>query len=111
MKIAVSAMGQSEKEKIDPRFGRCAGFVIYDSGTGKYSFVDNSRNAELPQGAGIQTGQAAAALGVDAIITGRTGPKATEVLKAAGVRIFTSEADTVESAVEACLQGALKEQE
>lgn len=110
MKIAISALGKTAEDKVDPRFGRTAGFVVYESETDTFSYVDNSENAALPHGAGIQTGQTVAAMEVDAIITGHCGPKASEVIKTAGIKIYGAGDSVIKDAVAACLNGSLKEQ-
>lgn len=52
MKIAVSATGKSLDSDMDPRFGRCNGFVLFDSDTGQADYLDNGANRGLAQGVG-----------------------------------------------------------
>lgn len=101
MKIAVSAMGETEQDAIDPRFGRARGFVIADTGTGAIQYSDNADNIALAQGAGIQTGQFIADQGVDVVVSGHFGPKAANVLDRAGIRMVTvPESYTVRQAID-----------
>ncbi|MFO7800961.1 MAG: NifB/NifX family molybdenum-iron cluster-binding protein [Desulfovermiculus sp.] len=101
MKIAVSSKGQNLQDAFEPSFGRSPGFVVYDTQAQTSSYIDNSKNQNLPQGAGIQTAQTITASGVDAIISGQIGPKALEALSHAQVKLFASSASTVQEAIQA----------
>ncbi|WP_027720846.1 NifB/NifX family molybdenum-iron cluster-binding protein [Maridesulfovibrio zosterae] len=100
MKIAISAQGKGPEGSLDLRFGRASGFVIYDTDSDTYDYLDNAIQGDLPQGSGIQTAQMVVDAGAKAIITGRVGPKAEAALKKAGVLVFFSEQDTVQHALE-----------
>lgn len=73
---------------LESRFGRCARFVVARTGSTEVQTVDNDTNRNAPQGAGIQAATKVAALGVDAVVTGHTGPKAWKVLQAAGIKVY-----------------------
>ena len=109
MKIAISAAGKTLDSQVDPRFGRAAGFIIYDMETGTFEYKDNSQNLNAMQGAGIQSAKHLSDLGAGALITGHCGPKAFTALKAAGVKIFTGAAGTVAEAIEKFKHGELAE--
>jgi predicted Fe-Mo cluster-binding NifX family protein len=66
-------------------------------------------NLNAVQGAGIQTGQNIANLGVEAVITGNVGPNAFKTLNAAGIEIFLAEAQTVQEAIDLFKARKLKE--
>jgi predicted Fe-Mo cluster-binding NifX family protein len=100
MKIAISAQGKGAESPMDPRFGRCQGFVVYDTDSGAFDYVDNAGQANLPQGAGIQSAQVVADTGATQVITGRVGPKASDALEKAGVSVFFSEQNTVQQALD-----------
>lgn len=101
MKIAVSAKGPTLQDQVDPSFGRCPGFVVYDSDTQTSTYLDNSQNQNLSQGAGIQTAQLVTGAGADVIISGQIGPKALEALSHAQVQLFATSAKTVQEAIQA----------
>ncbi|WP_027369901.1 NifB/NifX family molybdenum-iron cluster-binding protein [Desulfovermiculus halophilus] len=101
MKIAVSAQGQTLQDAFDPSFGRCSGFVIYDTDAKTASFVDNSQNQSAAQGAGIQAAQAVSASAAEVLITGQVGPKAMQALSHSQLHIFSSSAGTVQEAIQA----------
>lgn len=109
MKIAVTADGPGKTGRVDTRFGRAAYIVVFDTETGEFQSHDNNVNLNLAQGAGIQTGQNVANLGVDAVITGNVGPNAYRTLAAGGVQVFLASGETVEQAAQAFRDGRLQE--
>jgi predicted Fe-Mo cluster-binding NifX family protein len=87
MKISVSARGEPLDSGVDPRFGRSAGFVQFDSETGNTSYLDNSAQRDLAQGTGVKTAQMTARAGTEVLITGQLGPKAAQVLSKSGIEV------------------------
>ena len=73
MKICVTSQGNNLDSQIDPRFGRCAFFIIAEPDTLDFEAVENS-NAQAMGGAGIQSGQLVASKDVKAVLTGNCGP-------------------------------------
>jgi predicted Fe-Mo cluster-binding NifX family protein len=109
MKIVITAQGKELSSEIDLRFGRAKWLIVVDTETGDCKAHDNIVNLNAVQGAGIQTGQNIANLGVEAVITGNVGPNAFKTLSAAGVKIFLAEKQTVAEAVESFKADNLKE--
>ncbi|OHB65799.1 MAG: dinitrogenase iron-molybdenum cofactor biosynthesis protein [Planctomycetes bacterium RBG_13_60_9] len=109
MKVAITAQGQELSSMTDLRFGRAKWIHVVDTETGEHQVQDNTVHLNLPQGAGIQTGQNIANLGVEAVITGNVGPNAFRTLNAANVRIFLAAQQTVEQAMAAFTDGRLQE--
>ena len=107
MKVVITAEGERLDSAMDPRFGRAAKFIVYDTDRDQFQAVDNAQNLNLPQGAGIQAAETVFRLGADCLITGHCGPKAFRVLQAAGVRIFTGTQGTVAQAIEQFKAGRL----
>jgi predicted Fe-Mo cluster-binding NifX family protein len=105
MKIVVTSSGETLESPVDPRFGRAAKFILYDTDTSAFEVVDNSVNVNLPQGAGIQAAGTAASLGANIVITGHCGPKAYRALVAAGVGVVVGEEGAVSGAIERFLAG------
>lgn len=108
MKVAVSASGEGAGAPVDQRFGRCAYFVFVDSETGETASRANDAVA-AGHGAGVQAAQSVVQQGAEAVISGRVGPNAYQVLSAAGVAVYQSSGQTVASAVEALKAGELVE--
>jgi len=100
MKIAISSTGKTLDSNVDLRFGRAAGFIIYDLDSESYEYVDNVQNLEAVQGAGIQAAQTIVNQNVEALITGHCGPKAFKVLTTADIKIYTGVEGTIKHAVE-----------
>jgi predicted Fe-Mo cluster-binding NifX family protein len=109
MKVAVSSSGTNLDSQIDPRFGRCAYFIIVDTDDMSFEAFDNEAIA-LGGGAGIQSSQFVVSKGAEAIITGNVGPNAVHTLSAAGVKIFPGQTGSVRDAVERYRTGEIKPQ-
>jgi predicted Fe-Mo cluster-binding NifX family protein len=109
MKITVSSQGKELDSSVDPRFGRAAQFILYDTETASYEVVSNAQSLNAAQGAGIKAAEAISSLGAQVLITGHCGPKAFETLSAAGIEIVLgAEGCTVSQALEKYKAGQLK---
>jgi predicted Fe-Mo cluster-binding NifX family protein len=108
MKIAISSQGEDLEALVDPRFGRCAYFIIYDTETKK---IESSSNPALEAmgGAGIQAAQLIADKGVEIIITGNVGPNAFQTLNQANIKIYGGASGTVKESLKKYENGELNE--
>lgn len=86
-KIAVSCEGPSLDARVDPRFGRAAGFLVVDPKTLAFDYFDNGSTQVMSQGAGIQAAEIVANAGATVVLTGFVGPKAFQALSAAKIRV------------------------
>ena len=111
MKIAFTASGNSLNEPLDSRFGRAPRFLVYDIVQNSFETIDNSKNVNAGQGAGIQSAELLAQAGVDRLVTAHCGPKAFRVLAEAGIKVFLSDAPTVAEALEDFMSGRLQSSE
>jgi predicted Fe-Mo cluster-binding NifX family protein len=111
MKVAVTSQGKELTSEVDQRFGRAKFLLVVDTETGDYVVHNNEVNLNAVQGAGIQTGQNIANLGVEAVITGNVGPNAFKTLNAADVKIFLAEKQAVSEVIEALKAGKLRQVE
>ncbi len=107
MKIAVSSSGSSMDAQVDPRFGRCQFFIIYDTDSGSSESLANEFQG-ASGGAGTQAAQMVVGKGVKVVLTGNCGPNAFAVLQNAGVQVVTGAAGTVAEAVKNFEQGSLQ---
>jgi len=107
MKVCVTAQGQGLDAPVDPRFGRAGAFVVVDTETMNAETIENA-SAEADHGAGVNAGMILARSGARALLTGHVGPKAFDVLKAAGIDVYTGASGTVHEAVNAFLDGRLQ---
>ncbi len=86
-KIAVTTVGPTLDDLLDPRFGRAAGFIIIDPATMEFEYLDNGVSQTLAQGAGIQAAENVAQAGATVVLTGFVGPKAFRALSAAKIKV------------------------
>jgi len=107
MKIAITSTGAKLEDKVDPRFGRCHYFILFDTETNKYEAVENT-GAQGMGGVGIQSGQIMADKGVKTVLTGSCGPNAFQTLQAAGIKVITGATGTVQEAIGKFKSGKLK---
>lgn len=107
MNICITADGDSLEAKVDPRFGRCAYFIFYDTCTGNFEALANA-NASGMGGVGVQNGQLMAEKGVEFILTGNLGPNAANVLQQAGIKAITGVSGKVQDAIDGFKSGKLK---
>ncbi len=106
MKIAVTSVGSTLEDQIDPRFGRARYFIIVDTTTMEFEAIENP-NLTRGGGAGVQSAQLMADRGVEAILTGNCGPNAYRTLTAADIDIVTSAKGSVADAVARFKSGEL----
>jgi predicted Fe-Mo cluster-binding NifX family protein len=106
MKIAISALEPGLEGEVDPRFGRSQYFILVEPETMHFESFRNP-NLESTSGAGIGTAQVLCEKGAGTVITGKIGPKAHQVLSAAGVRMITGVSGRVSNAIERFKAGKL----
>jgi predicted Fe-Mo cluster-binding NifX family protein len=97
-RVAISITGTDLDAALDPRFGRCRHLLVCDGDTATHHENPTATTAEF-----------VARLGVGAVITGAVGPKAMQVLRAAGIRAFASQAPTARAALAEWRAGNLPE--
>ena len=100
MKVAITSQGNQLSSEVDPRFGRCAWFILVDTEDGSWEAVDNTSSQQAAHGAGIQSAQTVARHGAEVVLTGHCGPKAFAALTAGGIRIVEGATGTVADALE-----------
>jgi len=106
MKVAITATGASLDAVMDPRFGRCAYFLVFETDTLDFEAVENP-NVALGGGAGIQSAQLMAEKGVKTILTGNCGPNAYQTLAAAGIGVIVGCSGVAKDVVEQFKAGQL----
>jgi predicted Fe-Mo cluster-binding NifX family protein len=99
MKVAITAQGKEMTSSTDPRFGRCQYFVIADTDKSSFTAIAND-NLAAGGGVGIATAQALVNHGVEVVLTGNVGPNALRVLQGAGIKVYTTQAPTVQAALQ-----------
>ncbi len=109
MKIAISSLNCGLESKIDPRFGRAKFIICYDSNTTDIECIDNSKNFNAVQGAGIKTAELVAQKNCDVVISGYLGPKAFDALNKANIKCYQKDSGTIAEAISDYESGALTE--
>lgn len=100
MKIAITSQGADTNAIIDPRFGRCAYFAIYDTESGECQFFENP-NLNSDQGAGPASVGFIANHGVSKAVAGEFGFKIKEMLDGLNIQmIIMKEAKTIADIIE-----------
>jgi len=100
MRIAISATGPKVDAEVDSHFARCQYFIIVDPETMEFEALENSTSDMADGEAGISTGQMIASKGVEAVLSGKYGPNAYQVLSAAGIRLITGVSGKVRDAIQ-----------
>jgi predicted Fe-Mo cluster-binding NifX family protein len=108
MKVAISSDGTTLKSNVDPRFGRCPYFIIYDTENDDYKHVIN-KSSQASGGAGIQAAQMISDMNAESVITGNIGPNAFRVLTAASIKIYSGASGSIKDAVEKFKSGEYRQ--
>ena len=106
MKVAVTTLGSSLEHALDPRFGRAAYILIFDTETHFVEVINQSVNAPAG-GAGIAAAQRLVDRDIDALVTGQIGPNALSVLRTAEIPIYQGIDGAARLSVEAFKAGVL----
>ena len=106
MRIAISSEGPMLDDMVDPRFGRAAGFVIYDTETQTTEYIDNGAAQMAAQAAGLMATELVAGAKATVVLSGYVGPKALQALQTAGIHVAQDlDNQTVKEAIDAFLSG------
>jgi len=88
MKILFTAHGTDWNAQMDERFGRAEYLVVYDEENEKLEAIANDTSS-MDHGAGLQTAQKVAELGVNVIITGNgAGGKVADIIKKTDIKVY-----------------------
>jgi predicted Fe-Mo cluster-binding NifX family protein len=106
MRVALTSTGSGLEAEPSGSFGRCPYFLIFDTeGEGFEAVRNPAENAS--GGAGVQAAQLLVDRKVAAVLTGRVGPHAMDVLRAAGIAIHDIGERDAPSALEDFRAGVL----
>ncbi|MDO9535045.1 MAG: NifB/NifX family molybdenum-iron cluster-binding protein [Bacillota bacterium] len=104
MKIIISSSGKELKSLLDPRFGRCPFYAIYDTEDIKWNFLTNPGALE-GSGAGIKASQFLIEQQADVLLTGDVGPNASRILNSAGIKVYSLSEVPIEEALSLYQEG------
>jgi predicted Fe-Mo cluster-binding NifX family protein len=108
MKVAISSSGTTLQSNVDPRFGRCSYYIIYDTESDSFKYVEN-KSGQATGGAGIQAAQMISNMNVESLITGNIGPNAYRVLFEASIKIYSGATGNIKDAIEKFKKGEYKQ--
>ncbi len=97
MKIAVSASEPSLDAELDPRFGRCAYFVVFDTTSEELETAPNP-HASATGGAGVQAARLVSELGAERVLYGSDAPGrdfAAQLGRVYGAKIGAAEREMI----------------
>ena len=110
--VAVSSQSlEGLNASVDMRFGRCRAFTIVKIQNGRIVEVTALENPAMMAGggAGIQAAQQIGNAGAQVVLTGNMGPNASSALQSLGITVYLGASGTVESAINAYLNGQLQQ--
>jgi len=89
-RVAISVQRDYEGlcASMDERFGRAKAFLVVDRRTGKTIETIDNRSADVSHGAGTAAATLLGSARVAAVVSGRFGPKALDVLQALGIEAW-----------------------
>lgn len=111
-RIAISIVRTDEglSALMDDRFGRAETFLVVDGDTGEVLEIIDNACVNASRGAGTAAANMLRSAGVDAVISGRFGPKAFDALRALGIEAWIAPSGiTAGEAVRLLQDGVLKQ--
>ena len=90
--ISVTHEGEGMDALMDGRFGRAEAFLVVERESGEVVETIGNESVGSSHGAGIAAANTMKSVGVDAVISGRFGPKAFDALRALGIETWVAPA-------------------
>ena len=107
LKIAVTSIDGTMEGLVDERFGRCRKLVMYAPGSKTFEVIGNEPTTGMLRSAGVQTAEQVINAGAHVVISGDFGPKALQMLRAAGIEVYSAMNMKVKEALVRFEQGTL----
>ncbi len=110
MKLAIPSKGKNLEAEISEIFARAPFFLFVEIEEGEIKKVEEWENQFLNQlsGVGMVVGQFLGEKKIDIVIVKNIGPRASEVLKGLGIKIFRGEGK-IRDILQKFIEGKLKE--
>lgn len=108
MKIVLTSTGSDLDSPPTGTFGRCPYFLFIDTESGDVTALRNPA-ADASGGAGVQAAQEVVDRGARAILTGRVGPYAMDVISGAGIPVYDIGSADSRAALDSFRAGELPE--
>lgn len=110
MIIAFATEEHGIEAELSNRFGRAKEFSIFNTETEKWSVLSNKQNLQSAQGAGIQSAQTLIKEEAQMVVAAHMGPKAFQVLQAAGIEIYLTPSAPIAKLLLDLLKGRILQQ-
>ncbi len=101
MKIGISSKGRNMQSQVDPRFGRCAYFLIVQTDDMSIEVFKNE-NETIRSNAGIHSAKFLDKKGVKAVLTGYCGANAMDIFNDCGIQVITGQAGSINDVIQNC---------
>jgi predicted Fe-Mo cluster-binding NifX family protein len=90
MLVAIASSENKDLSKVDPHFGRCNWYCLYDTDKGNLQFVENPFRDDTGH-AGCDAVDFLAEQGVTLVVAGRFGAKVVERFKSLQIQMIIPE--------------------
>lgn len=94
MKIAVTSLGPTLDDKVDPRFGRCPYFLLIETDDLSFEVLENP-HITVDGCAGHPTADLLGEKDIQAVLTGACGPHHGDELRLQGIQLITAVTDII----------------
>ena len=88
--VSVTRQGEGTDALMDGRFGRAEAFLVVERESGEVVETIDNVSVGASHGAGIAAANTMKSGGVEAVISGRFGPKAFDALRALGIETWVA---------------------
>lgn len=106
MKLAIPANEKDINSEVCMSFGRAPFYLFYDTENDQAEFIINEA-ANAPGGAGIKAAQTIVDKKADVLLTPRCGENAAQVIVAAGIKMYKTNAGSLKENIEAFKNNSL----
>ena len=108
MKVAITSSGNALQSPFDPRLGRAAYFIVFDTDTEAWECHVNNQTCRSLQRAGVNAAELVLRLGASAVLSGHVGPKARRMLYENNILLYKPVAEDVQKAIDLFRKGAIR---
>lgn len=107
MKVAISVDAVNTDARLSQRFGRAPAFMVVETDEDRRQVYSNPAQT-ASGGAGVQAAEFLVNKGVQAVISGRFGPKAFDVLDSANITMYQAQSSDPNELITKLLKGDLE---
>jgi predicted Fe-Mo cluster-binding NifX family protein len=86
MIIAIASSENQMRSNVDPHFGRCDWYCLYDTSVAKFSFIENIFRYQQEH-AGCDAAKLLISKGINIVVAGRFGSKVIDVFRSNNVQM------------------------